>query len=320
MTEIVTVTAHARIHIGLFDLGRVTPRTFGGLGFMVKSPTVKVSAWSDSAVRIIGSPSLQPLTRQYLRQRVENLVAAYPGQGATVDIRTMIPEHVGLGSKTAMTLAVLTAAARATGRPVDEQNLQRLSSRGGASGVGIHGFFTGGFVVDAGTLGDVPLLPSSFQRPSQIPTLIRATPMPEEWMITLVLPPGKKMAGEAESSFFQRVTPIPRAEVLEQIALAYHGFVPAVIDKDLVTFGKVLKTFSTLGLKAREVAEQGPVVRETITALENVSSCVGMSSMGPLIFAITTASIANLLPNLPRGTKVLAETYGARDGFKVSHG
>jgi beta-ribofuranosylaminobenzene 5'-phosphate synthase len=314
----ITVSASARIHIGLFDLSYATPRTFGGLGFMVDKPTTVVSAWPDSAVTIVGPPDLQASSRQYIQQKVQDLIAAYPGRGVTVSIRTTIPEHVGLGSKTAMTLAALTAAARATERPVDALHLQRLSSRGGASGVGIHGFFTGGFVVDAGTLGAVPLLPSSFQRPTKVPTLIRAIQMPEEWIVTLILPPGIKVAGEAESNFFRRVTPIPRAEVLEQIALAYHGLIPAVIDDDLATFGKSLKNFSSFGLKAREISGQGDLVSATIASLERVSPCVGMSSMGPLVFAITTSSILNRMPALPPGARIITETRGAKNGFKAS--
>jgi beta-ribofuranosylaminobenzene 5'-phosphate synthase len=287
---------------------------------MIDKPLVEAVAKPSDRVEVATSAGLHPDTRSYLLSRIQRLVDEFPGPAASVELRTDAAEHVGFGSKTSMTLASLTATANATDRAVDRLALQRLSGRGGASGVGIHGFFSGGFIVDSGRLGMFPLLPSSLLEPTVIPTPLLTTSMPKEWKITLVLPPGKKAAGETEASFFRRVTPIPRSEVLEQFALVYHGIVPAVLERDLEAFGDALHQFSDLGFKSREISEQGTAVNSTIAALREVAPCVGMSSMGPLVFAITKGSILESMPQLPSGTSVIGETTGAERGFEVHYG
>lgn len=320
MKRNVTIIASSRIHIGLLDLGRVTQRTFGGLGFMLEVPAVEVAAQPSSDIALSCPRGMQGATRQYLASRIQRLVAAFPGSGVRIQIKTHIPEHVGLGSKTSTTLAVLVAAVRATDRNLDNLTLQRLSGRGGASGTGIHGFFTGRFIVDAGRPGALPLLPSSLQASTGIPTLIKTALMPPNWRVTLTLPPGVHSSGEAESLFFQRVTPIPRSEILEQFGIVYHGLLPALLERDLDQFGDALYAFSKLGFKAREITAQGKAVTDTIAALQTVAPCVGMSSMGPLVYAITNNTILDKLPALPLGTLVIGDTVCARSGFKIRYG
>ena len=318
--QTVTISAGSRIHLGLLDMGRVSPRTFGGLGFMIDNPLVEAVATPSDRVQVVSSPDLDPDTRSYMRARVQRLVDAFPGPAARVELKAHAAEHVGFGSKTSMTLAVLTATACATDRIIDRLALQHLSGRGGASGVGVHGFFSGGFIVDSGRLGTFPLLPSSLLEPTAIPTPLLTAPVPNDWKITLVLPPGKRSAGKIEESFFNRVTPVPRSEVLEQFALVYHGMAPAILEGDLEAFGDSLHQFSALGFKSREISDQGAAVISTITALRQIAPCVGMSSMGPLVFAITKGSILNSMPELPTGASVIGETIGAEAGFEAHYG
>ena len=258
---------------------------------MVESPIVRVEAWQSPNLEVICPTNVQTSTRNYLLSKVRQLVEEHPGPLVTVELKTNLLEHVGLGSKTSATLAALVAASYASGRRVDDSEIQRLSGRGGASGIGIHGFFTGGFIVDAGRLGRFPLYPSSLQEPDHAPTVIRTTPMPEDWRVTLILPPGVRRSGATESAFFAKVTPIDRLEVLEQLALVYHGMVPAVLEEDLEGFGESLRAFSALGFKAREISAQSPAVSDIMSALREVAPCVGMSSMGPLIFTLTKERI-----------------------------
>jgi beta-ribofuranosylaminobenzene 5'-phosphate synthase len=160
----VTVTASSRIHIGLLDLGRATGRTFGGLGFMLDNPSVQVTAEPHDQTEFVCPTTVERNTKAYIARRIEELVRAIPGRNVRIVINKALPEHVGLGSKTAMTMAALVAAGLATNRNLSQEQLQKFSRRGGASGVGIHGFFHGGFIIDAGRLGNHPFLPSSIQR------------------------------------------------------------------------------------------------------------------------------------------------------------
>jgi beta-ribofuranosylaminobenzene 5'-phosphate synthase len=216
-----------------------------------------------------------------------------------------------------MTMAALMASARVTGRKLSPEALQKLSARGGASGIGIHGFFQGGFVVDAGKLGAHPFLPSSAQQTTVLPTLNRAAQAPEGWIVTLVLPPGIRRSGIPESNFFQQATPIPKLEVIQQIAIVYHELLPAVLEDNLETFGAALDRFAMLGFKAREIQAQEPTVMEVMTMLRGIAPCVGMSSMGPLVFALSRVPIISRIPTLPAGTIIMGQSAIATEGFRV---
>lgn len=316
----VNITASSRIHLGLLDMARATPRTFGGIGFMIDSPEIQVVATRTSDTQFISPPCIQSATQHYVLTKLRQLLDACSCSPVTVELRGAVREHVGLGSKTAITLATLVAAARLHRIRLTRAKLQLASGRGGASGIGIHGFFTGGLIVDAGRLGQHPLLPSSLHQPTAPPTVLCRVPMPQHWIITLVLPPGNRSSGPTEERFFRYATPVPEYEVLRQFALLYHGLLPAVIENDLGRFGAYLDSFNALGFKAREIAYQNPVVAATMAALRHVAPCVGMSSLGPLVFCISTTSVLPHLPPLPDGTTIIGETRCTNAGFRTDYG
>ena len=152
---VVKVKAAARLHLGLFDLGRGTPRTFGGVGFMIEQPATLVRA-RRSSVTEIDAIGLRNDTVDHLTAIVHRLLQEHKVGPAKINIEFRGVEHVGLGSKTALSLAVLTAASAARSISVSKRQLQRHCGRGGASGIGINGFFTGGFLADAGHKGQLP--------------------------------------------------------------------------------------------------------------------------------------------------------------------
>jgi predicted sugar kinase len=92
-----------------------------------------------------------------------------------------------------------------------------------------------------------------------------------------------------------------------------------VLEDDLEAFAKALDQFSELGFKAREIRAQGPAVRDTIGAMKSIVPCVGMSSMGPLVYTLSRGSVTHTLPTLPPGTVILGQARIASEGFKVSN-
>jgi beta-ribofuranosylaminobenzene 5'-phosphate synthase len=309
------VEAGARLHIGLLDLAHATPRTFGGLGVMLEAPTARVYATSSQRIRV-NAPQLRQDTVELITKLLDNFSRSLDMNGIEIVVEAAPPEHVGLGSKTALNLAILTAAARVFNADLSRRELQAFSGRGGASGIGVNGFFSGGLIADAGHRGRKSLLPSSRHRPLTPPTAITCVPPPSRWVVTLFLPPGRRWSGEDEADFFRMVTPLPRAEVIEQIAIVYHGLVPAFIEDDLETFGSLLSRFSTVGMKAREIEHQSSGVRECLATLQNAAPCVGMSSMGPLVFTISRTDLVDI-PRLPPGTEMLGSTGIANKGRRL---
>lgn len=283
---------------------------------MLDAPKTRVRAAFSPIARIFGV-GLSHETVRFLHQVLSDFIDQFRTEPIEIEFQAAPPEHVGLGSKTALTLSMLTASARLTNAKVGREALQILSRRGGTSGVGVHGFFTGGLVVDAGHRGSRPLLPSSRQRPERPPTMTLAIRPKRRWVVSL--PMGRRMSGQEEADFFARITPLPAGETLEQIVLAHQGLVPAFIESDLEEFGHLLDAFSTRGLKAREISNQGVQVAECMTALRAIAPCVGMSSMGPLVFAISHSELP-ATAQLPEGTVFLGRTVIADRGWATSDG
>lgn len=282
------VDTGARLHCSLLDVAQVTDRTYGGAGFMIAGPRTVVSATRASTWEV-WSDAADERARADLAKLVERLSAHYPGHRAKIDVIALPPQHVGLGTKTSLLLAVLVAVHEEFGIHAEIEQLQALSGRGGTSGIGIHGFFTGGFLVDAGhPRAEVPVVgPSSAQRPARRPLLAAQISVPETWRFHLVLSGGTSWHGGPEVDFFARDAQLPAAEVYEAIALSYHGLLPAVRSADRAALARALVRMHEIGFKARELRAQAGRVREVYRAL--IRTCdapVGLSSMGPLLYVI----------------------------------
>jgi beta-ribofuranosylaminobenzene 5'-phosphate synthase len=283
----IVVRAFSRIHLGLIDLGSATRRRYGGAGIVVGSPVVEVIAEPGTGIRT-GFEKLDQLGHQ----SIAAAIARIPGldqQKFNVHLRRVPPQHVGLGTKTTLTLSVLRALSSVAGIAADQEELQSWSGRGGASGIGVNAFFQGGFIVDGGhPRTDVPYRPSSGVEPATVPPIICRCDFPEEWVINLILPEGINYAGGAELSFFERNTPIDSGEVLATLASVYHAVAPGITTKDFSLFREGVLEMMAGGFKRREIEGQTANVRGLLQELQRSAEvAAGMSSMGPLLFAIT---------------------------------
>lgn len=287
-----TVEAFGRVHIGLIDLGRATPRAYGGCGFAVHSTVARVTARPASSPCVIGAEHLDERGRQDVEVMLGRL-ARHVGETIDAEFRIdgWLPQHVGLGTKTALLLALLDSANRALELSLSPSELQSVSGRGGTSGIGIHTYFRGGVAVDAGHPQErVPQLrPSGERLAPAVPPLITWIPFPDGWRVTLVLAPGPRIAGEDEVAFFRGAAPIPPEEALRTLALVHHGVTPAVIGEDLEHLASALMNLHRVGFKARELAHQSRTVVQTLAACWAQGLAAGLSSMGPTIYVITRA-------------------------------
>ena len=308
----IVIKAFPRVHISLLDLGDVTPRRYGGAGFSIDGNGLEVSAKSSKQTLIAGLDLLD----QPARIEAEKVLSAFRSLQKDcpelhLGIRRAPPQHAGFGTKTALLLSVLAAANRAAGAGLSAPEIQRLSGRGGASGVGIHLFFVGGFLCDLGHPNpeDAPFAPSSAVNPARVPPLACRFDTPSTWRFLLMLPQGKRLAGKEETQFFQKATPLPRIEVLEAIAAMYHGVVPAVLNADIATLGSSLKILHSIGFKRRELDAQSEAVRRTYYRLSLTPGlAAGLSSLGPLIYAAVDARDSHATE---AASRICAEEGGA---------
>jgi beta-ribofuranosylaminobenzene 5'-phosphate synthase len=106
-----------------------------------------------------------------------------------------------------------------------------------------------------------------------------------------MLPRGRLANGVYEREFFRQNTPIPEIEAYRTMALMYHGVVPAISMGDLHALSSAINSLQHVGFKKREVAGQGRSVEALLTALQEETGLpVGMSSMGPLLYALLDKS------------------------------
>ena len=317
------VTGYPRIHVTLVDLGHGTDRKYGGAGFAVNGLTTTASAKEANHTKFVGPSHFESGDIGGIWEAVDRL-SDKTGTHFDVSVRCNAPSHVGLGTKTSCVLAALQACNAVSGAEIGTRELVKLSNRGGTSGIGVNTTFVGGFVADAGQAANavVPLLPSSAAMENyELPPAIVKLSVPENWRIHLFLPDGKRVAGPAERDFFASNTPIPRSEVLEILASVYHGVAPAFALGHLPDLARSLRRIHGLGFKMREVANQGGSVIELLRYLNDLGNlAVGMSSMGPLVYAIADHASENLALQFKSryGSAYLGEFTPRNKGSDVS--
>jgi len=291
----VKLTAWPRVHLGLVDLGGATQCRYGGSGCSVEGRPVEVFAEPARDVSVELATSLEARTQDDLVALQARIAAALGDRGARIVVEQAPPEHVGLGSKTALLLAVACAAMHVGRGATGRTDLQRLSGRGGTSGAGINLFFDGGFVVDGGQpyANDAEWTPSSDGPPAVIPPVLARHEIPKSWRFHLIQVNGHGPSGVAEREFFRTMTPIPRVEVLESLAALHHGVLPGFAAGNLGLVARGLRTAHGVGFKRRELERQTARVQNLYGNIaSDPTIAVGLSSVGPLIFAITDADDA----------------------------
>lgn len=115
--------------------------------------------------------------------------------------------HTGTGSGTAVTLASLEALFAINRVSVIQADLIRISGKGGTSGIGIHTYFDGEFVVDIGRGFDTAAIMSSDEilQPKCLSHLVARYPMPR-WTIGLLFPACPPLTLEQEKRVFASLT------------------------------------------------------------------------------------------------------------------
>ncbi len=190
----VYIRTSARLHLGLIDLGGELGRIFGGIGVAVHRPNVILEAESSPNLEFKGGKS------ESLRQIVDIFLKKYNLKPqVSINVRQTIPEHVGLGSGTQLSLAATVALSKLFRLNASVENLAQLAGRGHVSGVGTALFEHGGFVVEAGlkSQGNMPNPRAS----ESLPPVIFRQSFPEDWFFVVAIPDVKKgLSGHEGSS------------------------------------------------------------------------------------------------------------------------
>jgi len=276
----INVIAPARLHMGFMDLSGSLGRDFGSIGVAINEISTRLQV-TRSDQRTVTGPS---------SERAENCLsflssALRVSDKVNIFIEAAIPEHVGLGSGTQMSLAVGSALNELYGLGLTIREIAALTERGLRSGIGIGIFEHGGLVVDGGR-GENTLTP---------PVLVRMD-LPEAWCFILVFDErGQGLHGQQEIQAFRRLPPFPQAEAARLCHLLLMQGLPAVPEQDIATFGHVISQLQQ-SVGAHFAAAQGGVFAsaEVATAMSWLAKRgavgIGQTSWGPTGFCMVAGA------------------------------
>lgn len=280
----VRVRAGARLHLGLLDLSGESGRLYGGVGCMLEEPFVEMWGSRATKMQLRGVDAEDELAVS-LARKLEEVASVLDAKPIQLTVTRRLPSHSGFGSSTATVLAALALLVRLNSLDVPAERVAALSGRGGVSGTGVHGFFQGGWIVDAGQPPGTPAVPSRFSRHQQ-PSLFATRIPPPDWPVGLFLVEGRTMSGESEAAFFQANAQRAGRDAHRCVSVAHHKIVPGLLTADLELVADGVTELSGCGFKQLELRNQPPAVHQLMARLRSCSPVVGMSSMGPLVYAI----------------------------------
>lgn len=289
MSEDITIDVFPRIHLGLISMHKEGPRKNGGIGFSVVGPSARVSITpaveltvEDSRHIAFDAREMQEFVQLLKRLRADDrlgIVGRFLIQG---DMYT----HVGMGSGTALKLAAVEGLYRLNGKRLSKPDLVGRSGRGGTSGIGVSTYFTGKMILDLGVANDgAPIVPSSQYRVGREPVIVAESPMPA-WELCLCVPNSIRPKTQAEEvEFFERTTPLDPSSSYRASYEALFGVYAAVRESHYSAFCRSIGLMQSMDWKAREWAEYGnPLLELREKLLDCGVDCVGMSSLGPMLF------------------------------------
>ncbi len=291
----IRITTPCRIHLSLIDENGYTGRVDGGIGLMLDRPNVVFEATNHAEEFKIEAHKYYRESIEVINEQASKIFKAYSinNKNFHFNLKRYYPSHVGLGSKTQLSLAIASAITKLKNKKVSIQELTKLVQRGGTSGIGWRGFEKGGFIIDAGhNFGKgkekESFLPSSASITADPALTIMRYPIPEHWRFVLVIPNVKKGAyGDEEISIFQSHAPIPKEEVNEVSHQILMKVIPGIINEDLECFGEGLKRIQRIGFKKIEISLQHDIVKNVLSLFEEYGvKAFGMSSFGPSIVGV----------------------------------
>ncbi len=272
----VSVTAHARLHLGFLDLEGGLGRRFGGLGLGLDGPVTRLKLARAETLTIAGEEAKR--AEDYLLKLCEAYGRAPRFQ---LSIDEAIPAHAGLGSGTQLALAIGRAFAVMEGMPLATAAIAGLLSRGARSGIGTGAFDHGGLVLDGGR-GSATV----------VPPMLARLPFPESWRILLIFDPAARgVHGAAEKRAFLELPHFPASLAAHLCRLTLMRALPAVAEADLPNFGAAIEEIqSVMGRHFAPAQGGSPYSSGRVAAVLSWLQVrgvrgIGQSSWGPTGFA-----------------------------------
>jgi beta-RFAP synthase len=279
--------------MGFIDLSGSLGRHFGSIGVALNEIATRLSVTRAKQLTING------LASQRAAKCVSMLCEALQvSDKLNVTIEAAIPEHVGLGSGTQMSLAIGAALNEFYRLGLSVREIAAVADRGLRSGIGIGVFELGGLVVDGGR-GEATITP---------PIVVHMD-VPEDWRFILVFDQrGQGLHGQQEIKAFNALPPFPEQEAARLCYLLLMQGLPAIAENDIIKFGDVITQLqSSVGEHFALVqggAFSSPEVAVAMQWLAQQGAvAIGQTSWGPTGFcAVAGTALAELYVQQARQT------------------
>jgi beta-RFAP synthase len=211
--------------MGFMDLSASLGRNFGSIGVALNHIKTHLVMERAAEFSLSGCPSKR--SEKILKHFCQ--ILEVPDQ-LQVHFKSVIPEHVGLGSGTQMALAIGMALNHFYQLNLSVRDIATLSARGARSGIGIGVFEQGGLVVDGGR-GDQ----------TKIPPIVSQFSLPNDWFFILVFDRrGQGLHGQDEIQAFQALPPFPKEEAARLCHLVLMQGLPAIAEDNIALFGDAM--------------------------------------------------------------------------------
>ena len=280
----VEVSAPSRLHFGMLSFGQPGVRQFGGAGAMIDVPRLRVRF--SSAERLTAEGPLAERAAAFARRAAE--FWQLPAEPACrITLLEAPRSHVGLGSGTQLALAVAVGLNAFLGR--EQLSLTELASavgRGLRSAIGLHGFGSGGLLVESGKTSADAVSP-----------LVARVELPPDWRFVLLIPTADEgLSGQAEKIAFERLPPVPPETTDRLTREVLLHLLPAAAEANFDEFSDSLYRFGLLAGNCFASFQGGPFARPDLVELLRGLGArgVGQSSWGPTVFAVVPDEAAAL--------------------------
>ncbi len=261
------IIAGSRIHLGFYNIQNQTTM-FGSIGLYLENPSTIVETGTHT-----NDPFVLDIRNRVCKEEINEINDPV--------IKSHPPRHVGLGSTTQLSLAIAKYYSLECGKNYSIEKLAELTNRGEISGIGVHGFKKGGFLIDGG---------KPIRKKHHVPTLVTRLSFPSEWRIIIAIPVGKKGYSESEERriFDEGITTSKDIEKeLKHTLLS--KIIPGIITKNIIVFGEgVIRIQELIGKVFSPYQEGIYSTTETSKLIEILKQSgatgTGQSSWGPLAY------------------------------------
>ncbi len=264
-----------RLHFGIIDLSRKFNREYGAFGVTLKNGYEIEIKSGDDELEIEGSEREKKIIRDVhgkLRKKFDI------SEGFKISIEDSIPDHVGFGSTTQLTLGTAYGILKKSGKEISKIEMARDLERGRFSAIGTHGFDKGGFILEGGK-----------SREDEISPLLKRGDLPEDWRFLIICPKETKGYDEKEEKPIMEELTVEKKYPEKICHNILMGLMPSLETDDIRSFGRHLTKIQNLVGESFSDFQDGkfhPAINDVVKTLIENTHGGGQSSWGPTSYGL----------------------------------